>query len=89
MYKLLRCVTPAIELILLCQNSGKRRTRIFLGTNAYLLIWKCIMWWKGAKKKKKIATTPVEAFTYKLDLVKYISTHKRQTNQVFGEDMWW
>ena len=39
------------------------------------------------QKKKKIATTPVEAFTYKLDLVKYISTHKRQTNQVFGEDM--
>ena len=36
------------------------------------------------KKKKKIAATPVEVFTYKLNLVKYISMHKRQTNQVFG-----
>ena len=35
------------------------------------------MWRKGAKKKKKIAAILVEVFTYKLDLVKDISMHKR------------
>ena len=55
----------------------------FLGMNAYMWIWKCKMWPKGAKKKK-IAATLIDVFTYKLDLVKDISMHKRQTNQVFG-----
>ena len=48
----------------------------FLGMNAYMWIWKCKMWPKGAKKKK-IAATLIEVFTYKLDLVKDISMHKK------------
>ena len=39
MHKLLRCLTRAIELTLLSQNSGKIRTRLmiyFLGMNAYM-----------------------------------------------------
>ena len=36
------------------------------------------------QKKKKIAATPADAFTYKLDLVNNISVCKKETNQVFG-----
>ena len=33
---------------------------------------------------KKIAATPAEAFTYKLDLVNDFRVCKKETNQLFG-----